>query len=202
MDSLKYILDKFNVTNLPGHNTPIILPIMREDMGTLFKELGYTVGAEIGVDEGIYSEVLCKANPELHLYCVDAWTAYQGYRDYTRQTTLNTHYETAMKKLAPYNCTVIRKFSMDAVNDFKDQSLDFVYIDASHEFLHVTEDICKWSDKVRVGGIVSGHDYKRTSNAWICQVRDVVPAWTNAHKIYPWFITHPRDTQSWMWVKE
>ena len=48
---------------------------------------------------------------------------------------------------------------MDAVKDFADRSLDFVYIDANHEPQFVEEDIREWSKKVKVGGIVSGHDY-------------------------------------------
>ena len=200
LDSLKYIMNKYGITNIPTHNAPIELPITRVEMATLFWELGYTLGVELGVDEGIYSEALCKANPDLHLYGVDAWTAYQGYSDYTRQTTLNTHMDTALARMAPYNYTVIRKFTNDALGDFKDRSLDFVYIDASHEFLHVTEDIAHWSIKVREGGILSGHDYRRTSNAWICQVVDVVNGWTNSHKIKPWFVTDRVDTQSWFWV--
>ncbi len=48
---------------------------------------------------------------------------------------------------------------MDALEDFEDNSLDFVYIDGDHNFKHISEDIYEWTKKVRSGGIVSGHDY-------------------------------------------
>jgi hypothetical protein len=202
MDELKYILDKFKIENYIGHNAPITLPITREELGSLFCELGYNLGAEIGVDQGLYSEVLCKANPNLLLHGIDSWKAYRGYTDYTSQKHINANREDALKRLSPYNVNIVQKFSMDAVKDYSDGYFDFVYIDGNHEFVHVSQDIAEWSKKVRVGGIVAGHDYRRTSNAWVCHVRDVVNAWTYSHKIYPWFTTNYIDTPSWFWVKK
>lgn len=200
MDSLEYILQKYQVEVLPSHNSPVIIPFMRDGLAALFEELDYKVGAEIGVDQGLYSEVLCKANPRLTLHCIDSWKAYKGYSDYTSQTHINANREDALKRLAPYNCVIVEKFSMDAVKDYPDGFFDFVYIDGNHEYLHVTEDIYHWSRKVRTGGILAGHDYRRTSNAWICHVVDVVNGWTYAHKIKPWFLTNNIDTPSWFWV--
>ena len=37
-------------------------------------------------------------------------------------------------------------------------SLDFVFIDASHIYKYVAEDIDLWEPKVKKGGLVSGHD--------------------------------------------
>jgi predicted O-methyltransferase YrrM len=51
---------------------------------------------------------------------------------------------------------------MKAVRDVADESLDFVFIDANHEYTAVRDDIREWTKKVRVGGIVSGHDYYKT----------------------------------------
>ena len=40
-----------------------------------------------------------------------------------------------------------------------DKSIDFVYIDADHEYESVRKDIAAWHPKIRRGGIISGHDY-------------------------------------------
>ena len=48
---------------------------------------------------------------------------------------------------------------MEAIKDFKPESLDFVYIDANHSYKNMKDDIEGWSKIVRKGGIVSGHDY-------------------------------------------
>ena len=140
MDLNKFILEKYDVK---VGRLPVEIPDMgRNQLAELFAELGFIEGAEIGVESGAYSEVLCKANPKLHLNCIDAWITYKGYRDYTRPETIAGFYENAQKTLSQYNTTLIRKFSMDAVKDFKDESLDFVYIDGNHTFQFVTNDIC------------------------------------------------------------
>ena len=46
-----------------------------------------------------------------------------------------------------------------AVNDFHDNSLDVVYIDACHAFECVDKDIKMWRKKLKPGGLLSGHDF-------------------------------------------
>lgn len=183
----------------------------RGNLAELFNELGFKNGAEIGVEEGTYSEMLCKAIPELRLLCVDAWKAYKGYKDHTDQKKLDGFCATATERLAHYDVTIVRKYSMDAVKDVPDGSLDFVYIDANHTFEACTNDIAEWSKKVRTGGIVSGHDYHRYMKHRQIHVVDVVHGYTHAWQIYPWFVTGAkekvdgkiRDTvRSWFWVKQ
>jgi len=147
----------------------------------LFKDM--TVGAEIGVEQGTFSEIICKANPGIRLYCIDAWKTYKGYRDHTRQEKLDRYFEEATKRLESYNTVIIRNWSMEAVEEFEDECLDFVYIDANHDFKHVAEDIAEWSKKVKKGGIVAGHDYVRNRSSIECQVKDVVDAWGHAYGI-------------------
>jgi len=102
---------------------------------------------------------------------------------------------------------LIKKVSMDALGDFEDNSLDFVYIDANHNFDFVMEDIIEWTRKVRIGGIVSGHDYYRSP---IFGVVVAVNAYMKAHKIRPWFILDDegktkgrrnRGKNTWFFVK-
>jgi predicted O-methyltransferase YrrM len=47
---------------------------------------------------------------------------------------------------------------LDACKLYQDNSLDFVFIDASHEYQDVKEDIINWLPKVKIGGIIAGHD--------------------------------------------
>jgi len=183
--------------------SPIQIPNMnRQHLGRLFYKLGFKTGAEIGIERGLYSEQLCNANPDLKLYCIDAWTAYKGYREHVSQDKLDGFLEETKKRLSPYGCNVIKAFSMDAVKAFEDESLDFVYIDGNHEFQQTTNDIAEWSKKVRKGGIISGHDYSRIKGGnYICHVRDVVGAWAYAHQINPWFVIRGDRSPSWFWIK-
>lgn len=119
----------------------------RIELAELFYELGFTIGAEIGVFKGWYSRELLGRNPNLFLYCVDPWIG------------KNKVFEIAKNKLANYNAKIIRKTSAEALNDIADGSLDFVYIDGAHDYENARHDVFGWSKKVRIGGTVSGHDY-------------------------------------------
>lgn len=209
--TLKYILDKFNIkTN--SRVIPVEIPNTdREDLAKLFCELGFKVGAEVGVEKGIYSEVLCKNNPEGKLFAVDAWTAYRGYVDHKSQEKLNGFMETAKNRLEKYNCEIIRGFSVDVAKQFEDNSLDYVYLDANHEFRYVVDDLFTWSKKVKAGGIIAGHDYIR-STKFTCamHVVEAVHAFVSCYRIDPLFVLgaknkeegEKRDKQrSWFFVK-
>lgn len=43
---------------------------------------------------------------------------------------------------------------------FAPGSLEFVFIDASHDYASVKEDISLWFPLVRAGGVLAGHDYQ------------------------------------------
>lgn len=127
--------------------------LTRNDLAKLFKG----VGVEVGVERAVFAKEIAKHCDKL--YCVDAWKTYPNYRESVTQERLDEFYEQTKQRMQSYNCEIIRKFSMDAVKDFEDESLDFVYLDANHKYQSVVEDIREWSKKVKRGGIVAGHDY-------------------------------------------
>lgn len=126
----------------------------RDDFALFLAENGYKVGVEIGVDRGEYGIVLCKAG--LKVYGVDSYLRYDAYK---AEGAYKSHLEEATANLKGYDYTIINKFSTDALNDFEDNSLDFVYIDGNHTLPYIAQDIFGWEKKVRKGGIISGHDY-------------------------------------------
>lgn len=126
----------------------------RDDFAIFLAEYGYKVGVEVGVDRGEYGLMLCKAG--LKMYGVDSYVRYDAYKG---EGMYESHYEQALKNLKGYDYTIIKKFSMDALVDFEDNSLDFVYIDGNHTLPYIAMDIFGWERKVKKGGIISGHDY-------------------------------------------
>ena len=158
-------------------------------------------GVEIGVEQGLFSESLCKNNPGVKHFSIDAWKAYSGYRDHVSQAKLDGFYEATKARLAPYQCEIIRGFSLEVINQFRDGSLDYVYIDGNHNFQNLTNDISEWSKKVRVGGVISGHDYKREKKQVFNHTVQVVHGYTDAYHITPWFITSENSSRSFLWIK-
>ena len=156
---------------------------------------------------------LAKRNPGMKMFAVDPYVQYDGYNSWSPEIFIG-NYQIAHDRLGQYpNVEFIRKYSMDALADFKDESLDFVYIDANHSYKHVRKDIAGWIKKVRIGGIISGHDYVKARNSksgGLIDVKKAVHEFTEKNNVSPWFILGTegrvpgeiRDTsRSWLWVK-
>lgn len=177
----------------------------RDDLPKFFKEMGFKVGAEVGVYRGEFTEKLCRVG--LKMYAIDPWIGFSGQgRSEQAQDMQDYNYNCAKKILSPYKeCTFVRKTSMDALPDFKPESLDFVYIDGDHRFRYVAEDISEWYWKVKKGGIIAGHDYYNTqpgANNLICQVKTVVDAFVETYAIEKFYTFGQGDRYlSWMFVK-
>lgn len=54
---------------------------------------------------------------------------------------------------------VVRKYSHEAVDYIADNSVDFLYHDASHLYSDIKRDLNEWLPKMKEGGIIAGHDY-------------------------------------------
>lgn len=205
------LLKKYNIKT----NVIEIPNVTRDDLAEFLAENELNTGAEIGVAAGEYSEILMQANPHLTLFGVDPWEPYSGYKDFARLGTFNSLEAKAHERLDKYeNYHFIKKYSLDAANQIPNESLDFVYIDANHSEPYVTQDIETWFPKVRVGGVVAGHDYARIKAKGIEDSTNwaVIPAVhrfaeKNNLQIYVWGLEAKlpglkRDgSRSWMYIK-
>ena len=202
--------------------TPFEIPdVGRRQLPDFFKEMGYKVGVEIGVQRGSFTRRLLRVGLEVH--AVDPWLSYDEYQADTSSRRYQRHqnkvFKAANENLKQWidsgKCHMIRKMSMDAVGDFEDESLDFVYIDGHHGFKFVTEDIHEWSKKIRKGGVIAGHDYAygrwKELGPFVLQVKEAVDGWVKANRIVPWFVlgakhktkeNEKRDQyRSWFWFR-
>jgi SAM-dependent methyltransferase len=180
----------------------------RENLASLFNKLGFKKGAEIGVARGHYSETLCKEIKELRLACVDPWMRYAGNPRGRVNTEQEECFQITKKKLEGYNVKFFRTYSMEAVKEFPEYFLDFVYIDGNHCFDYVMQDLIEWGKRVRPGGIIAGDDYYEFKWAGVIEA---VQAYIGAHRVKQWYLTadisngertkgQPRP--SFFWVKE
>jgi len=191
----------------------IISDCGRDDLPEFWKEMGFKVGVEIGVYYGEFSEIIAKSG--LTLYSVDPWRVYRDFGHPEEQAKHDRIYEEAKKRLTPYpNCILVRKTSIEALDDFNDDSLDFVYIDGNHHFRYIADDIVEWTRKLKKGGVISGHDYIYTKSRSInggCDVHYIVDAYVKAAMIRNFWVLgrkeyidgEKRDRwRSWMWFKD
>ena len=152
----------------------------RIELAQYFAELKFKVGAEVGVADGRYSEVLCQNISNLKLYVVDPYIAYDENSQDGNKEQQDKCREIAWEKLHKFDVTFLYNMSIDALNEVYDNSLDFVYIDANHKFDYIIMDIIAWSRKVRPGGIVAGHDYWNIRDFG---VKDAVDVYVKSHNL-------------------
>jgi SAM-dependent methyltransferase len=169
-----------------------IADVDRYDLPAFFVEMGYKTGVEIGVEKGKFTEKLAQAG--LKVYGVDPFLVYKGFDNdpVLNQPRIDILEGMARKRLEKYNVTLIKKMSMDAVEDFEDNSIDFVYIDGNHGFRYVAEDIWEWHRRVRPGGLVSGHDFALgpwpVYSGFAIHVPYVLPVVTKILGVKDWYV--------------
>lgn len=64
----------------------------------------------------------------------------------------------------------LRMLTKDAAPKILHSSVDFIYVDARHDYCGTLADIEPYWPKLREGGIMAGHDYARTTRTVNCVV--------------------------------
>jgi glycosyltransferase involved in cell wall biosynthesis len=206
VETERFLLERFKL-NYGTEKYPRVIPgLNRDGLVKLWKDLGYKVGCEVGVEAGYFSGKMFAAIPGLKMYLVDPYSDYSGVKH--RGTKHNKYEKLAHAALDKFKPVWMREQSETAFLKIPDKSLDFVYIDGNHKYDWVMLDILLWQRKVRTGGMVCGHDYETDKKPYVRDVRKAVDDYVEHHKICPVYLTdignqkHKSDRHaSWMWVK-
>lgn len=148
------------------------------DIPRIIREKGYEVGLEVGVALGGHAECILRDTGLRVLYGVDPYANYKEYQGDAmnhHQSKMDDLHEMVTSRLAYYGdrFRLIRKYSVDASREFKDDTLDFVYLDGNHTGEFVSADLHAWYDKIRPGGVMSGHDYNHPAFPDLTKVVDM-----------------------------
>ena len=122
---------------------------------------GPLVGAEVGVYQGYNSlRILKNLNIE-KLFLVDPYFDFSEVGAAGTLECSEKDFDIALRNVRSYmdKVTFIKKPSVEAASSFKNEIIDFVYIDASHKYEAVKQDIKTWYPKVKKGGVIGGHDF-------------------------------------------
>lgn len=124
----------------------------------LIKLLNFTHGAELGIRRGEFTTYLLQENLNLVMSCVDIWGQNSALNE---KHDHDSNYAAYNRNTALYKDRV-KEYKMlmsDGAKHHEDESLDFVFIDGTHTYQAVKEDIANWLPKVKTGGLICGHDY-------------------------------------------
>ncbi len=130
--------------------------------------------AEVGIYKGIHAEVIYQTLKPSKFYMVDTWKDSELFKD------MDNIYNSVVNKFGNLSgCNIIRASSFDAsiLLDSAKEKLDVVYLDSSHVYDNVLDDISYWYPLVKSGGMFCGHDYnkKQYNNLNIkCNVKGAV----------------------------
>lgn len=115
---------------------------------------------EVGVWKGrsaAYMTVeIINSGKTITLDLVDTWAGSEEHQP--MMYDLYGVFEKNIKPVRSY-VNVKRMDSLSAAKTYEDKSLDFVFIDAAHDYKSVKADIQAWLPKIKPGGYLAGHDY-------------------------------------------
>lgn len=128
-----------------------------------FKNRKGLMGAEIGVYQGENANWILSTLDFKRFYLIDPYSNYEGYKDakihYGKdQDSLEIAKKEAHNLLRfRENITWIEEKSVIGLGQIEKQ-LDFIYIDANHQYEYVKQDIYNSWKKLKNGGILAGDD--------------------------------------------
>ncbi len=108
--------------------------------------------AEVGVAEGYYSDLILSVCKPQKLYMIEFSKEYA--------TALRERFKT---QIASGQVEILEGDSVEMLSLLEDNSLDFVYLDATHDYEHPKAELEICKDKVKETGMIAGHDYTRFS---------------------------------------
>ena len=123
------------------------------------------VGAWKGQSTSFMAVLIVNSGKKIKFDVVDTW---EGSKEHKADTeswdnvltddNLYNEFLTNMKPVEGY-FNPIRTTSLEAAEMYEDESLEFVLLDASHEYEDVKADILAWLPKIKPGCFLGGDDY-------------------------------------------
>ena len=123
------------------------------------------VGSYKGRSSAFMAVEIALSGKQIQFDCVDTWEGskehQQGQAFEDLDVVESRLFDVFTKNMEPVKSLYrpVRMTSVEAAKTYQDQSLDFVFIDAAHDYENVLADILAWAPKVKSQGIISGHDW-------------------------------------------
>lgn len=150
------------------------------------------IGSWRGKSSAFMAVEIANSGKNIQFDCVDTWrgSVDEAIHQEDAGVVNDTLYQEFLDNMKPVEAYYrpVRMTSLEAAATYADNSLDFVFIDAQHDYDSVKADILAWAPKVKQGGILAGHDYNAEGDVGVGKaVRELLTD----------FLTPP-----WCWAKQ
>jgi hypothetical protein len=120
--------------------------------------------AELGVFKGEFSKIIYEVCKPKELLLVDLFEGYFGSGDKDGNNYHHVQLEDEMLNIINFfkndsTVKIIKDSTINFLNSIPNNYLDIVYIDADHSYSSVLSDLNLSYHKVKIGGLICGHDY-------------------------------------------
>ena len=134
----------------------------------------HSIGAEIGVFKGEFSRHILEIVQPLKLYLMDGWLETNGEyfswaTDDNNLGPLKTKdaFEQAKKTVEIFDGKGVSEFVIGddllTLKKFENSYFDWVYLDSSHRYEPTKAELEILKDKVKMSGLITGHDWHTDS---------------------------------------
>ncbi len=131
---------------------------------------------EVGSYAGESAEQFMLSGKVSNLTCVDDWRGGYDDGDIASKSNMVEVRKRFDARIRPFRRQVLAFAmpSLEAASYFMPESLDMVYVDGSHVFKDVLNDLTAWLPKVKIGGWIAGHDFHKEFPDVVRAVMEVV----------------------------
>jgi predicted O-methyltransferase YrrM/glycosyltransferase involved in cell wall biosynthesis len=129
------------------------------------KSIFVEIGSWMGKSASCLGQLVKESQKNIRIFAVDT---FEGSIEHTEIIKDIENQSTSLLEIFKNNiklCEVdgliipIQGKSVDVASQFEDGSIDFIFIDASHDYENVLADINAWYPKLKPGGLIAGDDY-------------------------------------------
>jgi len=165
-----------------------------------------TTFVELGVFKGASTAHMCtsiyESNKKINFYAID-WFKGSIEHDFmpenfpvdsaNRENWLYKHCIENLEPAIKLNLVNVIKMSvMEGLSMFEDNSIDFCFHDASHEYDDLIKELPLWWNKIKPGGYFGGHDYGNWSFVGVSRAVNKFAEQYDLH------ITYRANEDSWL----
>lgn len=163
---------------------------------------------EVGTHRGDFAASFLSRWSGRYLYCIDPWYNPEGYEDQATYLPVSRgvdrcqDYDVCVKAMREVDPTgrrysLIKRLSLEAVEMFANESLDFVYVDADHTRPGIDNDLEAWWHKVKPTGLLAGHDIicpMEPEGGWGRYIQPAVMEFSARHGVDVWIVAEPTSS--------